>query len=117
MTDTDTYKSPSEFVETMLCSGVEANRLISLVDINNRPLFDAHVHTAINGFVAAMAMEYLRRTDPDLADQVAEELDAVFTRGDVGGPLYRAAKRLGHDPDQWIADCEQRAGRRKTLAT
>lgn len=111
----DQPKSPSEFVETMLRSALEADRLVS-ENINDRWLREAHTHTAINGFVAAMAMEYLRHVDSDTADHVAEELEAVFTRGDLAGPLYRIAKKLGHDPDQWIEKYEERAASRKAKA-
>ncbi|MFH8813075.1 hypothetical protein ACH4GZ_38750 [Streptomyces hygroscopicus] len=112
MTTTDTPKTPREFVETMLRSSVEADRLAD-ENINDRYLLEAHTHSAVNGYVAATAMEMLRLHAPDTADALAEHLDHVLTAGDLAGPVYRTAKGLGHDPDQWIAQFEERAARRK----
>ncbi|GAA2770571.1 hypothetical protein XF35_40180 [Streptomyces platensis subsp. clarensis] len=77
----------------------------------------AHSHSAINGLIAAMAMEMLRRHAPDIANSLADHLDSIFTVGDIGGPAYRTAQALGHDPDQWIADYDERAAARKADAT
>jgi hypothetical protein len=112
MTLPDTPKTPKAFVETMLRSSLEADQLAS-ENINNRWLREAHTHSAVNGFIAAMAMEMLRRHNPDVADDVADQLDRFLTAGDLAGPVYRAAKGLGHDPDQWLTEHQERAARRK----
>lgn len=116
MATLDTPKSPSEFVETTLRTCIEADRLF-MENVNDRYLREAHSHTAINAYIATMAMEMLRRRNPDVANALAEHLDDVFTRGDLGGPAYRTAHALGHDPDQWIAEHEERAARRKATAS
>lgn len=115
MTNFDTPKTPAAFVETMLRSSIEADRLVSEY-INDAPLRQAETHAAVNGFIAAMAMESLRRFAPDAADDLADQLDRVLTAGDLASPAYRTAKALGHDPDQWLAEFEERAARRKAKA-
>lgn len=111
MTNT-TPKTPAEFIETMLRSSIEADQLVA-ERINDRWFREAHTHTAINGFVAGMAMEMLRRHAPQVADDLAEHLDEILTAGDVGGPAYRTAKVVGCGPDQWIAEFNERAALRK----
>ena len=115
MTTFDTPKTPAEFVQTVLRSSIEADRLAT-ENINDRYLLEAHTHTAANGLIAALAMENLRRNAPDIADQLADQLDAIFTTGDIGGPAWRIAKRLGHDPDRWLAEHDERAARRREAA-
>lgn len=105
-------ESPRDFVETMIRSSIEADELVS-ENINDRWLREAHTHTAVNGYVAAMAMEALRRFNPDTADALAEQLKQTLTAGDLSGPTYRAAQALGHDPDQWLTEFNERAARRK----
>ncbi|MGY0065158.1 hypothetical protein ACWY4P_53555 (plasmid) [Streptomyces sp. LZ34] len=112
MTTLDTPKTPREFAETMIRSTIEADRLAD-ENINDRWLREAHTHTAVNGYIAAMAIEALRRFAPSSADALAEYLNRVLTAGDLAGPAYRTAKGLGHDPDQWIAQFDERAARRK----
>jgi urocanate hydratase len=104
--------SPSDFVEAMLRSSLEADRLMQ-ENINDRWLREAHTHTAVNGLIAAIAMENLRRFAPDTADELAEALNHALTAGDLAGPVYRMAKQLGHDPDQWLTEFNERAARRK----
>jgi hypothetical protein len=111
MTSFDTPKTAAQFVETMLRSSIEADRLVS-EHINNRDLCDAHTHDCVNAFIAAFAFHELRRTNPEAAEQLAEHLDHILTAGDIGGPAWRAPKALGHDPDQWIAEFNERAARR-----
>lgn len=115
MTNTDTPKTPRAFVETMIRSCIEADQLAS-ENINDRWLREAHTHSAVNGYTAAMAMEMLRRHNPDIARALADHLDQVFTAGDIGGPAYRTAQALGHDPDQWITEHQERAARRKAAS-
>lgn len=112
MTTFETPKTPREFVETTLRTAIEADQLVT-ENINDRYLREAHTHTTVNAFIASMAMESLRRFAPDAADSLAEQLDHIFTAGDIGGPAYRTAKALGHDPDQWIAAHHERAALRK----
>lgn len=111
MTTFNTPKNPREFIETMLRSSIEADRLAS-ENINDRWLLEAHTHTAVNGHVAAMAMEMLRQNAPQVADDLAEHLNDTLTRGDLGGPTYRAAVALSFDPDQWITEHKERAAAR-----
>ncbi|MFI8942679.1 hypothetical protein [Streptomyces syringium] len=106
MSDT-TPKSPHEYVETMLRSSIEGDRLVAEY-IDNASLRQAETHVAVNGFIAAMAMDALRRHAPVSADALAEFLDHVFTLGDLTGPFYRIAKAMDYDPDAWIAQIEQR---------
>lgn len=112
MTTLETPKTPKAFIEAMLRSSIEADQLV-MENINDRLLREAHTHTAINGYIAAMAMEMLRRHNPAIADSLTDHLDGVFTRGDVGGTTYRTAQALGHDPDQWLTEHQERAARRK----
>lgn len=116
MTTFETPKTPREFVETMLRSSIEADRLAS-ENVNDRWLREAHTHTAVNGLVAAMAMEMLRRFADTAAESSANQLDQIVTAGDIGGPAYRMAQGLGFDPDQWIAEFGQRAASRKETAS
>ena len=112
MTTLDTPKTPREFAQTMIRSTIEADRLAD-ENINDRYLLEAHTHTAVNGLVAALAMEVLRRHAPKAAAELAEQLDRTLTGGDIGGSAYRIAKALGCDLDQWIAEFDERAARRK----
>ena len=112
MTTFETPKTPRDFAETMIRSTIEADRLAD-ENINDRWLREAHTHTVVNGYIAALAMEVLRRHAPNAAADLAEQLDRTLTGGDVGGSAYRIAKALGCDPDQWIAEFEERAARRK----
>lgn len=112
MTTIDTPKTPRGYIETTLRTCIEADRLAD-EDINDRYLLEARSHTAVNAYIATVAMEMLRRHNPDVATELAESLDNIFTRGDLAGPAYRTAKALGFDPDQWIAEREERAARRK----
>lgn len=116
MTTFETPKTPPQFVATMLRSSIEADRLAS-ENINDRYLREAHTHSAVNGYVAAYALQVLHATDPEAAAQLAERLDQILTAGDIGGPAYRAAKSQGHDPDQWIAESDERAARRREART
>lgn len=110
MTEHDTPQTPADFVEAMLRSAIEADRL-ARQHINDRDLREAHIHTAANGLIAAMAMETLRRFAPTSAEAATGQLDQILAAGDLGGPLYRIAQGLGHDPDKWIAECDQRTTR------
>lgn len=112
MTTTDTPKTPREFAEAMIRSTIEADRLAD-ENINDRRLREAHTHSAVNGLIATMAMEMLRRHNPTIAAEVAQQLERILTAGDLAGPAYRTARALGHDPDQWITEFEERAARRK----
>lgn len=107
--------TPAYYVEIMLRSSVEADRLAA-ERINDRWFLEAHTHTAVNGFIAAMAMEMLRRHNPDIARDVAEHIDEITTAGDLGGPAYRTAQAVGLDPDQWIREFNERAASRKAKA-
>lgn len=111
MPDT-TPKTPAEFVERMLRDGVESDKLAD-EHVNDGSLLEAHTHATIAAFIAANAMHALRVYAPEMADQLAEKLERVITAGDLGGPLYRAAKSLELDVDQWIADFDERAARRR----
>lgn len=112
MTNLEVPKTPRDYVETMLRSSIEADRLAD-ENINDRWLREAHTHTQINGFIAATAMETIRRYNADAADDLADHLNRIITAGDIAGPAYRTAKGTGHDPDQWIAEFDQRAASRK----
>lgn len=112
MTTFETPKTPRAFAEAMLRSSIEADELC-MERINDRWLREAHTHTAVNGFIAAMAMESLRRFAPATADELADQLDRILTAGDIRGPAYRAAQALGFEPDQWLTKHEERAARRK----
>lgn len=116
MTTFETPKTPREFVETMLRSSIEADRLVS-ENINDRWLREAHTHTAVNGYVAALALEMLRRHAPKTADELAEHLHDTLVRGDLAGPSHRIAVALSFDPDRWIAEFDQRAASRKENAS
>ncbi|WP_331728969.1 hypothetical protein OG693_39120 (plasmid) [Streptomyces sp. NBC_01259] len=109
--ETEPLKAPAEYVESTLRSAIEAD-LLHDEHINDLLLFEAHSHTVVNGFIAALAMEALRRFAPGPATALAQQLDGIFTRGDIGGPAYRAAKSFGYDPDQWIAKYNQQAAAR-----
>nr|WSX25513.1 hypothetical protein OG690_38160 [Streptomyces tubercidicus] len=104
--------TPREYTESMIRSAIEADRLVQ-ERINDRYLREAHTHTAVNGFIAAMAMECLRRFAPDSANDLAEHLTRVLASGDLEGTAYRTAKGLNFDPDQWIAEFNERAALRK----
>ncbi|MEU0656056.1 hypothetical protein ABZ485_27960 [Streptomyces albogriseolus] len=108
----ETPKTPAAFVETMLRSTIEADELVQ-ENINDRWLREAHTHTAVNGFIAAIALENLRRFAPETADELAENLHQGLIAGDLAGPAYRMAKQLGHDPDQWLTEHKEREARRK----
>lgn len=112
MPDLSTPQTPTAFVEAMLRSSIEADELVQ-ENINDRWLREAHTHTAVNGLIAAMALENLRRFAPDTADALANQLAATLIAGDIAGPVYRTAKALGHDPEQWLAEHQERAARRK----
>ncbi|MBD0743506.1 hypothetical protein [Streptomyces sp. CBMA152] len=116
MTTFHTPSTPREFIETMLRSSIEADLLAS-ENINNRWLREAHTHAAVNGHVAAMAMEMLRQNAPDLADDLAEHLNDTLTLGDLAGPTYRAALALSFDPEQWITEFKERASHRREAAS
>ncbi|MFC9736141.1 hypothetical protein ACFWG5_34280 [Streptomyces hydrogenans] len=105
-------KTPKRFTETFLRSAIEADKLAS-ENINDRWLREAHTHSAVNGYAAAVAIEMLRRHNPDVATAIAEHLEQVLTAGDLAGPTYRTAQGLGFDPDQWLAEHQERAQRRK----
>ncbi|MFD1278062.1 hypothetical protein [Streptomyces kaempferi] len=107
--------TPKDFVETMLRSSLEADDLVQ-ENINDRRLREAHTHTAVNGFIAALALENLHRFAPDTADALAEQLNHALIAGDLAGPTYRMAKQLGHDPDQWLTESKERAALRKAKA-
>lgn len=114
MTTFETPKSPREFVETMLRSSVEADRLAS-ENIDDHCLREAHHHSAVNGLVAGMALEMLRRFAPTAAESTVGQLDQILTAGDVAGPVYRMARGMGFDPDQWVAEHEERAALRTAV--
>lgn len=107
--------TPRYYAERMLRSSVEADRLAA-ERINDRWALEAHTHTAVNGLIAAMAMEMLRRHNPAIASELAERIDQITTAGDIGGPAYRTAQALGFDPDQWIAEFNERAALRTAKA-
>jgi len=111
----ETPKTPTEFVTAMLRSTIEADELIA-ERINDRWLREAHTHTSVNGFVAALAMETLRRFASEAANDLTEHLDQVITAGDIAGPAYRTAKSLDLNPDQWLAEFKERAALRKATA-
>ena len=111
----ETPKTPRDFTEAMLRSSLEADQLAQ-ENINDRRLLEAHTHTAVNGHIAAMAMEMLRHHAPRIADELAEHLHDTLVMGDLAGPTYRCATALSFDPDQWIADFNERAARRATKA-
>ena len=69
MTDA-TPKTAREFVGSMLRSSIEGDRLAA-ERINEPRFMEAHSHTAVNGLVAGLAMEMLRRHDPQTADDLA----------------------------------------------
>jgi uncharacterized protein YciW len=108
----ETPKTPEAFVETMLRNAIEGDRLAD-EHINDRDLLDAHTHTTVNAYIAAAAMHTLQNVAPGKATALARGLAQILDAGDLAGPAYRAAKELGHDPDQWIADHQERAARRK----
>ncbi|MFC4512592.1 hypothetical protein [Streptomyces ehimensis] len=116
MTTPDAPPSPSYYVETMLRSSIEGDRLVAEY-IGNDPLRHAETHVAVNGFVAAMAMDFLRRHAPASADALAEFLDHVFTLGNLTGPSHRIAKAMDYDPDLWIAQLEERLAKRRAAAS
>jgi hypothetical protein len=113
--NTETTKTAQQFVETMLRSSIEADQLMA-ERINDRWLREAHQHAAVNGLVAAYALHVLQGIKPDAAEQVAESLDRILTAGDLGGPVYRSAKHLGFDADQWLAEFNERAASRRDHA-
>ncbi|WP_329131451.1 hypothetical protein OG552_10240 [Streptomyces sp. NBC_01476] len=115
MNSNATPKAPAEFVTTMLRSSIEADLLVAEY-INDAPLRQAEQQAAVNGLIAGVALENLHRFAPDAAKAVSQTLDSILTAGDVGGPAYRAAKKLGNDPDQWIAAFNERANLRKEKA-
>lgn len=104
---TDTPKTPREFVEAMLRSCVEADWLAS-GHINNPPLRRAESQAAVNGFVAAMAMSYLRIHARARADKLAEFLDHVLSSGTLGIAAYRVATALDYDHGAWTAQVNER---------
>lgn len=112
MTNFDTPKTPRNFVEAMLRSSLEADQLVA-ENINDRWLREAHTHTAVNGLVAAMAMEALRRFSPEAADYTASNLSRILTAGDVAGPAYRFATGCNLAPEQWLAEFSERAAKRR----
>ncbi|MFI0914365.1 hypothetical protein [Streptomyces abikoensis] len=112
MTTPDAPPSPSYYVETMLRSSIEGDRLVAEY-VDNDPLRHAETHVAVNGFIAAMAMDALRRHAPASADALAELLDHVFTLGDLSGPSHRIAKAMDYDPDTWVAQVEERIAEAK----
>ncbi|MGA4875922.1 hypothetical protein [Streptomyces lydicamycinicus] len=112
MTIPETPKKPREFVEAMIRSAIEADLLVD-ERINDRWLREAHTHGAVNGYVAALALEMLRRHAPKSAEELAEYLHDTLVRGDLAGPTYRIATALSFDPDQWIAEFNERATRRR----
>lgn len=111
MTTFDTPDTPRGFIEAMLRSSLDADRLVE-ENINDRWRREAHTHTAVNGHVAAMALEMLRQNAPQIADELAEHLHDSLVAGDLAGPTYRAALALSFDPDQWIAEFNERAASR-----
>lgn len=115
MTTNEDPSTPREYTEAMIRSAIEADLLVQ-ERINDRWLREAHTHTAVNGFIAAMAMESLRRFAPETADNLAEHLTRVLAGGDLEGAAYRTAKGLNFDPDQWIAEFNKRAALRKANA-
>lgn len=108
MTTFETPKTPRDFAEAMLRSSLDADRLVQ-ENINDRWLREAHTHTAVNGLVAALAMETLRRHASPAAEELAETLDCILTAGDLGGPAWRTANALGFNPDQWETEFAERA--------
>ncbi|WP_327223079.1 hypothetical protein OG229_02725 [Streptomyces platensis] len=108
----ETPKKPREFVEAMIRSAIEAD-LLADERINDRWLREAHTHSAVNGYVAALALEMLRRHAPKTAEELAEHLHDTLVRGDLAGPAYRVATALSFGPDQWIAEFNQRAAKRR----
>ncbi|MEU3990177.1 hypothetical protein AB0F24_17675 [Streptomyces platensis] len=112
MTTFETPKTPREFTEAMLRSASDADRLIQ-ENINDRWLREAHTHTAVNGHVAALALEMLRRHAPKIAEELAEHLHDKLARGDLAGPTYRVAMALSFDPDQWLTEFNERAAKRR----
>ncbi|GHB55949.1 hypothetical protein GCM10010331_49780 [Streptomyces xanthochromogenes] len=116
MTTFETPDTPRGFIEAMLRSSLEADQLAQ-ENINNRWLREAHTHTAVNGHIAALALEMLRRHAPQAAEGLAEGLHLTLTRGDLAGPVYRVAIALGFEPDQWITEHNERAARRQEAAS
>jgi hypothetical protein len=112
MTDT-TPKTPAEFVERMLRDGIESD-LLAAEHVNDRDLREAHIHAAVAAWIAANAMNALaaQTAGTELAQHVADNIRAVIIAGELSGPLYRAAKSLGYDADQWIAEFNERAALR-----
>ncbi|MCX4697046.1 hypothetical protein [Streptomyces sp. NBC_01373] len=111
MTNFDVPKTPAEFVKSMLRDGIESD-LLAVEHVNDRDLREPNIHAAVAAYVAANAMHNLRLNSPEAADILAERLAQVITAGDLAGPLYRAAKHLDLDPDQWITEFNERAARR-----
>ncbi|MFB9558659.1 hypothetical protein [Streptomyces roseoviridis] len=114
-TDDDTPKTIEAYIATTVRSTIEADQLF-LANPSDPLLRASYSQSAINGFLAATALMVLRQHAPETAAALAEYLDGAFTAGDLGPRAYTAAKTLGHDPDQWIAELEQRTARRKAAA-
>lgn len=112
MATTDVPETAHEYLGRMLRSCIEADRLVS-ENINDPRLREAHIHTAANGFIAAIAMHQLMNVNPGRASDVGETLQKILTAGDIAGPAYRAAKQFGYDPDQWIAEHEEHRAKRR----
>ncbi|MFF7022967.1 hypothetical protein ACFY97_18440 [Streptomyces klenkii] len=104
---TDTPKSPREFVGAMLRSCVEADRFATEY-ADNLPLRDAEVQAAVNGFVAAVTMDHLRRHAPNCADSVVALLVNVLSSSHLGIAARRIATGLDYDHAGWIAQVDAR---------
>ncbi|WP_399559200.1 hypothetical protein OH809_45355 (plasmid) [Streptomyces sp. NBC_00873] len=106
------FDSPNQLTETMIRSAVETDCAV-MTYLENGDLRDALHLATVNAYIAALATEALRRFTPDAADAVVHQINQVLAAGDLSGPAYRTAQGLGHDPNQWIAEFNERTARRK----
>jgi hypothetical protein len=106
--------TPAEFVERMLRDGIHADQLAAEY-VNDRDLRDPNINAAVAAYVAANAIHVLEAHNEAAADLLADNLQRVIAAGDLAGPLYRAAKHLGLDADEWIADFKEKLARRQPM--
>lgn len=112
---TDTPNTPDRLIENMLRDAIEGDRAAD-VHVNDAVLLSACMHATVNAWLAAAAIHELKRVAPAAAAEYADLMGRMLTLGDIAGPAYRMAKKVGHDPDAWIAAFDERDLRRACRA-
>lgn len=108
----DPLKAIPEMTENLL-----RQVLISSEDLFEAESLDtvamrAHARCAVQAWTAHRLLQALQVADPQLAECVLRNVTDELECGDFAATAHEDAKKLGHDPAQWVADYKVARARR-----